>query len=814
MESFSNASRKRETVHRSTRETYHTISPPTHGAARRFRCPGGIRLALLIAAAFAAPARAEIAFQDVSAAAGFSYSGETWGSAWGDYNGDGYPDLFVTNHRAEGGRSLYQNLGNGKFKDVIATVDASGTLAGREDPHAATWGDFDNDGDQDLLYTANPKRKGTTVRLYESDAGRLMDRTADFGLVMDALEGRMGSWLDYDNDGKLDFALMRLDSAILMRQADELFVNETATARLACSQDTYAQLVDLTGNGVMELVCGHRDFDLNSFPDAVYAIGALPFQKLTTLLPTIPWVTDTLFADLDNDLAPDGFVLTGDMRPNEALIIDKKRIEASLTVIDNTREKGFSFAGGNRLSIDLKDYDVRKGLIYVGSAGWHPAGTSFVLDASDPANAGIKTHRPGADHGLYIGFDNALRSWQILASFVSAYVEIDSSTSVWGLRMSGLESADLAMSPVLLRNVNGKFVDQARAAGLGAPVSCASAAAGDFDNDADLDLYLVCRGGVRNLPNILYENLGNGRFQAVAGAGGASGPVGVGLKSGAGTGEAVTLADYDMDGFLDLFVTNGLNLRPKFVGGPDRLYRNRGNANHWIEIDLVGTASNRDGIGARVYVTRADGLVQLREQNGGYQRTVQHFKRLHFGLGPGATALNPGVNVRVEWPSGVVDRFTNLRADRIYALDEGSGGASLSACGPPTYNSAVDAGLYLWEENCGGATRDYAVRASAGGSASIVTYAGHVDSNRALTGVAGVALESNDLLEPLKGGSELNYGLNVWNIYQDGFAFSAADGASVCFGMDLPAGTPVRVGPNATPVAAPFSLPRLGVCAP
>ncbi len=883
-------------------------------------------LTLLVPLALAKSASAEIAFDDVSTAAGFSYVGESWGAAWGDYDGDGCPDLFVTHHRDRTvGRTVHRNRCDGTFQDVTETVDASGTLTGPDDPHAVTWGDFDNDGDQDLLVSANPLRKGSSVRLYESTGGRLIDRTLQYGVRMDAAEGRMAPWLDYDNDGKLDFALMRLlgDPAILMRQENGLFVDRTLASGLACKQDNYLQLVDLTGDGVLDLVCGHRETALNWFPDAVFDISTSPFADLGNLLPRVPAFTDSLFADLDNDLAPDAFVVTGDMRPNEALIIGGNRIEASLTIIDNSIEKGFSFGGGGRLSVDLTTaYEINAGRVFIGAVGRNPASLTFALDPTDPANAGLKAHRPGTDQGIYIGFDPALQRWQLVASSVSAYVEIDASTPLAGLAMIGLEAEDQPMRPVLLRNAGGIFVDATNAAGLGAPVSCASAAAGDFDNDADLDIYLVCRGGVQNLPNMLYENLGNGRFQAVSGAGGASGPVGAGLQSGAGTGEAVTLADYDMDGFLDLFVTNGLNMRPRLVGGPDRLYRNRGNANHWIEIDLVGTASNRDGIGARVLVTRADGLVQLREQNGGYQRTVQHFKRLHFGLGPAASAVTPGVNVRVEWPSGVVDRFDNLPADQIYALAEGSSanvprtlsvadvtvgegagvaeflvriapapgsgeqvtvsyatadgsalagfdylaqsgalsfvagqtelivrvpiiddpnaesaeqltftvsGAGMTAatatatildndlqvsgCGAPSYVPSKDAGLYLWEENCGSATRSFKVRASGGGGV-VVSYAGQLDASSALSSVAGFSVEPDDTLQVLNGGLQVRYRFNVRQWYQDGFNFNAAVDANLCFGMELPAGTSVLVGPNATPVAAPFDLTTYRSCAP
>jgi len=130
----------------------------------------------------------------------------------------------------------------------------------------------------------------------------------------------------------------------------------------------------------------------------------------------------------------------------------------------------------------------------------------------------------------------------------------------------------------------------------------------------------------------------------------------------------VVSADFDLDGRLDFLVTNGMNMRPQHRNnGPYQLFRNVSPLRNWIEIDLVGTTSNRDAVGAKVLAI-AGGVTQVREQNEGYHRWSQNQRRLHFGLADNAT-----VNLIVEWPSGRSDVYENLAAGHIYVATEGSG---------------------------------------------------------------------------------------------------------------------------------------------
>ena len=150
-----------------------------------------------------APGLAEIRFEDVSDKAGIAYTGPTVGASWGDFNGDGFPDLFVPNHRLEGNRpNLYLNQRDGTFVDVASTVLSVSPSA---DLHGAAWADFDNDGDQDLVVTTGGGGGAGEVHypkhLFVNQGGILRNEAKRFGIEYPLGRGRTPLWLDVDNDG-------------------------------------------------------------------------------------------------------------------------------------------------------------------------------------------------------------------------------------------------------------------------------------------------------------------------------------------------------------------------------------------------------------------------------------------------------------------------------------------------------------------------------------------------------------------------------------------------------------------------------------
>ena len=180
----------------------------------------------------------------------------------------------------------------------------------------------------------------------------------------------------------------------------------------------------------------------------------------------------------------------------------------------------------------------------------------------------------------------------------------------------------------LFRNEGyGTFVD-ATSGPLGDTGAGFGVAWGDYDNDGDLDLYLANYFGQANK---LFRNDGGGTFVDAT-----SGPLG-----DTGDGSGVAWGDFDNDGDLDLYLSNN--------GQANKLFRNDvANGNHWLQVKLAGTASNRAGIGARVKVV-AGGITQIRELSGGSGYGSQDALVASFGLG--TATLD---SLIVIWPTGVV----------------------------------------------------------------------------------------------------------------------------------------------------------------
>lgn len=193
----------------------------------------------------------------------------------------------------------------------------------------------------------------------------------------------------------------------------------------------------------------------------------------------------------------------------------------------------------------------------------------------------------------------------------------------------------------------------------------------DFDNDSFLDLFIANGYPAPDFENPkqtigqknqMFKNNG-GQFTEVTDQ---LGPGMTLLKSGRG----VAVGDLDNDGRLDVVINNNNDHASVLRNGG-------GNANHWLTIRLIGVKSNRDGIGAKVDL-RAGPLHKVQEARSGSSYLSQSDGRIHFGLGQ----IDKIDSLVVRWPSGLVQQFNHLEADRFITLKEGEATVEINKARP------------------------------------------------------------------------------------------------------------------------------------
>ncbi len=185
----------------------------------------------------------------------------------------------------------------------------------------------------------------------------------------------------------------------------------------------------------------------------------------------------------------------------------------------------------------------------------------------------------------------------------------------------------------------------------------------DFDNDGDLDVIVGNSGST----NKHYRNDGKGNFEHVLNS-----PI---EAPGAKNTWGMTYGDYDNDGDIDIFISNKISY---INGGPNGgdvnyLYRNDlNNSNKWLIIKCTGDKSNKSGIGAIVKLTATiDGQAVTQVRVIGTNNTFlgDNDIRAHFGL-KNATKITA---IEISWPSGQVDKYTDLQPNQILEATEGKG---------------------------------------------------------------------------------------------------------------------------------------------
>ncbi len=185
-------------------------------------------------------------------------TGGTLTNAWADYDGDGFPDLFVGFNGAP--NRLYHNVAG-----VLTEVGAAAGVADARQTRAAAWADYDNDGDPDLLVGFTPGG-GSILKLYRNTNGHFEDVTAAAGLVVDSGAVRQFAFIDVDGDGDLDlFVALRDRPNLFFRNDGGHFTEVAASMGLADTRKSVGAVwFDADEDGDLDLVVANQDGDANA----------------------------------------------------------------------------------------------------------------------------------------------------------------------------------------------------------------------------------------------------------------------------------------------------------------------------------------------------------------------------------------------------------------------------------------------------------------------------------------------------------------------------------------------------------------------
>jgi hypothetical protein len=492
--------------------------------------------------------------------------------------------------------------------------------------------DYDNDGWQDLLILSGTRfegdLKGVTNRLYKNNRdGTFTDVTTKAGLVRTGWASAVTVG-DYNNDGFEDLFITYWGQNVLYRNnGDGTFTDVTKEAGLLHAGVRW-------GSG-----CTWVDYDRDGHLD-LFVASYLEFDPKTIAKPGEK--SNCNWKGVAVNCGPRGL-------PPGACYLYRNNGNGTFTEV--TKQSGVDAGTGSYcMTAVAADYD---------NDGWPDI---FVACDSTPSFLFRNKHdgtfvEEGLERGVALNEDGMEQAGMGVG--IGDY-NLDGEIDLFKTHFADDTN-------ILYRNAGkGIFEDATIRSGLGVETRYIGWGAGivDLDNDGNPDLFFVT-GSVYpeverflpdysyKTPRIVFRNMGGGKFEE--------------LIEQAGSGVAAThssrgcaFGDFDNDGDLDVLVMN--------MNEPPSLLRNDlGGKNHWLKIRLVGTQSNRSGIGARVLV-RYDQRIQTQEVVAQASFYSVNDRRLHFGLGATTT-----VDVEIRWPNGRKETLTKVGVDRVITVKEGQG---------------------------------------------------------------------------------------------------------------------------------------------
>lgn len=403
-------------------------------------------IAVMLALLAVSPAIAQVTFTDVTSSAGIQMNFlSRWSTnqAWGDFNNDGYLDVYVTSwgqaSTGEGRNALFQNNQSGSF----ANVTNSTGVGLYQNSVSAVWGDMDNDGDLDL-FVANFYEADVVFRnmLIESGTATFTDVTSSMSLISESVgRSRNAAWGDYNNDGYLDIYIAKYWGK------NTLYRNNGGTSFTLIDGDfsdvhdsEAATWVDFDDDGDLDLYVVNREQENNLF---VNTDGTLAAADFSLGLNDTQFGRNAVWIDFDNNNRLDLFL--SNIGANTLYQQSAGRTFAEVSATANTLSAP---AAWDTWCTAFGDYDCDGDfdLFYTG---------------------GFDETAPNAD-------SDGTEGSMLMENFGFTYVDRTDGSGILRGSLSGSSSV-------------GSFAS--------------SAAFADYDNDGDPDLFIT-----NTLENILYRN--------------------------------------------------------------------------------------------------------------------------------------------------------------------------------------------------------------------------------------------------------------------------------------------------------------------
>ena len=494
------------------------------------------------------------------------------------------------------------------------------------------WLDYDNDGWQDALLINSmdfndaakdvPKKRKSVMALYHNNQnGTFTDVTAAAGLAK-PMYGMGAAIGDYDNDGNSDIFITALGQNFLFRnQGGGKFADVTAKQGLEGDKafSTAAAWFDYDKDGRLDLFVGnyvdwHIENDLHCTLDGTNKSYCTP-ESYKGSSPRLYHNTGGKFEDVTE----------------KAGMLDATCKVMGVAITDYNQDGWPDVFAAN---------DTQPNKLYKnnGNGTFTESGVTAGVAFSEEgkARAGM-----GSD---FADYDGSGFPSLIIGNFSNEMLGVYHNEGATGLFIDEAGSSSIGQATLLSLTFGLFFFD--------------------YDLDGKPDIFLA-NGHVADdinkvQPKItyamapkLFHNEGKRKFTEATRKAGKpfAKPI---------VARGAAYADYDNDGDLDVLVTTN--------GGPAYLFKNEnGNQARFVRIKTLGDKANRDGIGAKVSLTLADGTKQWQMVKSGSSYCSQSELPLTFGLG-----RNDKIEaVEIAWPSGKVDKFSGLAANQLYVVKEG-----------------------------------------------------------------------------------------------------------------------------------------------